>query len=117
MSATKSISATKARKGAMDQNGVIEFGDVLTLSETAAYLRVDEGDILNLVHSNELFGKQIGDQWRFLKSALQEWLSKKPNGSSKQAFLNIAGKFKEDPYLEEIVREAYRSRGRLMMEE
>ena len=86
--------------------------DVLTLAEAAAYLRLTEGDVTVLVHSQGLPGRMAGREWRFLKSAIQAWLSIPPPRSSKEALLAMAGKFQDDPDLDEIVREAHRRRGR-----
>jgi excisionase family DNA binding protein len=48
--------------------------DVLTLAETAAYLRVPEEAVLALVAKEDLPARQIGGEWRFLKRAVVEWL-------------------------------------------
>jgi excisionase family DNA binding protein len=48
--------------------------EVLTLPEVAAYLRVPEKAVLELVTRDALPGQQIGDEWRFLKRAVVEWL-------------------------------------------
>lgn len=48
--------------------------EVLTLSEVAAYLRVNESAVLKLVKQEGLPGKKIGSDWRFLKRAVAEWL-------------------------------------------
>jgi excisionase family DNA binding protein len=49
-------------------------GEVLTLAETAAYLRVPEEAVLDLVASQTIPGQKIGGEWRFLKRALTDWL-------------------------------------------
>ncbi len=86
-----------------------ELGEVLTLAEAAAYLRVSEGDVLRLVQEESLPGRMIGKEWRFLKSALQDWLRSpgKPDFWKTQL-----GAFKDDPHLEEMLREIYMRRGR-----
>ena len=86
--------------------------DVLTLSEAAAYLRVAEEEVLRLALLRELPGRQIGDGWRFLKAGLQDWLRTPARPSGKEALLALAGTWKDDPDIEEIVREAHRRRGR-----
>jgi excisionase family DNA binding protein len=88
--------------------------EVLTLAEAAAYLRLSEADVLDLVHSQNLPGRFTGSEWRFLKAALQQWLS---TGSPtvqarKEAQLALAGKYKDDSDLRRICDEAYRKRGR-----
>ena len=100
MPATKTKSTRKSATVA-NQNGMPgadNVGDVLTLSEAALYLRVGEVDVIRMVQTQGLAARQIGKEWRFLKSALQGWLAGAPAKSSKQALLNLAGKFKDDPY-------------------
>ena len=114
MAATK----TKAAKKPKGANGAVVMPtDVLTLAEAAAYLRVEEEQILSLVRTQELPGRRFGEDWRFLKSTLQAWLSTPQPLSGKEALLAMAGKFKDDPDLEEICREAYRKRGRPITED
>jgi excisionase family DNA binding protein len=50
------------------------MAEVLTLPEVAAYLRVPEQEVLELVTRDALPGQQIGGEWRFLKRAVVEWL-------------------------------------------
>jgi excisionase family DNA binding protein len=91
--------------------------EVLTLEEAAAYLRFAEADILRLIEDQGLPGRQMGREWRFLKAALQEWLSKPPPKYSKEAQLAAAGAFKDDPDLLAIVEDVYRQRGRPITED
>lgn len=94
-------------------------GEVLTLAEVAAYLRLPECEIGRLVHSQGLPGRLVGGEWRFLKTAIQQWLGTGgPTAESRKAGqLSIAGKYKDDPDLEQIVEEAYRRRGRPITED
>jgi excisionase family DNA binding protein len=94
-------------------------GDVLTLSEAAAYLRLPEAEVVGLVHSQELPGRYIAGQWRFLKLAIQQWLSTgSPTWETRKAAqLAAAGSFRDDPDLLAIVEEAYRRRGRPITED
>jgi hypothetical protein len=62
-------------------------------------------------------GRQLAGEWRFLKSSLRDWLNEPKKSAGNEAFLAIAGKFKDDPYLDEICREIYRQRGRPMTED
>jgi hypothetical protein len=64
-------------------------------------------------------GRLLGQQWRFLKTAIQLWLSTgsaTPEGR-KAAQLAVAGAWKDDPHLEDIVEEIYRWRGRPITED
>jgi excisionase family DNA binding protein len=119
MAATKTKTAKKPAKATNDKNGTLaaEPTDVLTLAEAAAYLRVSESDLLQSVSMEGLPGRKIGAAWRFLKSSLQDWLKGPRKKTSKEVLLDMAGKFKDDPYLEEITREAYRKRGRPITED
>jgi excisionase family DNA binding protein len=87
---------------------------VLTLAEAAEYLRLPEGDVVGLVHSQGLPGRCIAKEWRFLKAAIEHWLATAPPcwEARKSAILELAGRYKEDPDLEQIVEDAYRRRGR-----
>ena len=88
--------------------------DVLTLAEAAAYLRVSEGEIVELTRRQGLPGRKVGDQWRFLKAAIQEWL-RLPEREN--FWWKHFGALKEDPYLQDIVEQIYRDRGRPVTEE
>lgn len=92
-------------------------GEVLTLSETAAYLRLAESEVLRLIHEQRLPARRVGSEWRFFKAAVQEWLSQPIPSPSKEAQLASAGAFKDDPDLEAIVEEIYRRRGRPITED
>ena len=48
--------------------------EVLDLKEAAAYLKVAEDDVLLMVREQGLAARQIGQEWRFLKAAIREWL-------------------------------------------
>jgi excisionase family DNA binding protein len=93
-------------------------GEVLTLAEAAAYLRLPEAEVVELVRSQGLPGRSIAGEWRFLKAAIQHWLTAaSPTWETrKAAILELAGKYKDDPDLEAIVEEAYRRRGRPLAE-
>ena len=92
-------------------------GDVLTLAEAAAYLRLPETEVVGLVHLQSLPGRFAGSQWRFLKSAIQEWLGKPPPQYSKEAQMSVAGLLKDDPDLVPMVEDIYRRRGRPITED
>jgi hypothetical protein len=119
MAATKGKGAKKPAKAPALKNGVPapEPGDVLTLAEAAAYLRVAEAAVVDSVNSEGLPGRQIGGEWRFLQCSLQDWLRKPPKKYSKEAFLALSGVWKDDPYIDEMLKEIYKQRGRPMTEE
>lgn len=90
-----------------------EAGDVLTLAEAARYLRLSGTEVARLAQEGKIPSRQIGMEWRFLKSALQEWLRGVPR-SSKDVFLESAGIWKDDPTVPGMLEEIYRQRGRPM---
>lgn len=91
-------------------------GEVLTLAEAAAYLRVAENQLADLAARQDIPGRQIGGEWRFLKTALATWLAT-PVRKGKGFWETQFGALKDDPYLDEILRDIYRERGRSMTED
>lgn len=91
--------------------------EVFTSSEAAAYLRVTEAELMQLVHDQALPGRQFGTEWRFLKSAIQDWLRTPPKPGSREAVLSTIGSLKGDPCLMDELKEIYRKRGRPMTED
>ena len=89
-------------------------GEVLTLAEAAAYLRLPEADVVSAIQAQGLPGRLVGGEWRLLKPAIQQWLSMGlPTAEMrKAALLANAGSFADDPDLTAIVEEAMRLRGR-----
>ena len=75
-------------------------------------------EVVGLVHSQGLPGRCTAGEWRFLKAAIQHWLATaSPTWETrKAAILELAGKYKDDPDLEQIVEDAYRRRGRPITE-
>jgi excisionase family DNA binding protein len=99
-------------------NGVaIPETDVLTLSEVATYLRVSEIEVKQLITDQSLPGRFLGTEWRFLKSAIQDWLKTPPVRGSREAVLSTLGSWKDDPYREELLKGIYKRRGRPMTED
>ncbi len=114
MPRTKTKPSKKASKAA-EVNGVL--GEVLTLAEAAAYLRLPENEIVRLVNQQDLPGRYTGSEWRFSRPAIQAWLSHPPPRPSKEAVLSRIGNWKDDPDLDGILEETHRRRGRPSVEE
>ena len=49
--------------------------EVLTVEQVAELLQVDPDDVSALADAGELPGRKIGDEWRFLRSAVLGWLA------------------------------------------
>jgi excisionase family DNA binding protein len=123
---TSTMSTTRRKPGKRVQkngkvsathvSGASDAGAVLTLSEAAAYLRVAESQVQRLAEMRALPGRKIEGEWRFLMAGLQDWLRAPTAGSGKEAFLALAGVWRDDPDIKQIVRDAHRRRGRTGVE-
>ena len=92
--------------------------EVLTLNEAAAYLRLSEAEVVHLVSTQDLPGRQSGTEWRFLTTAIQHWLRTGPRSkSNKEAWTALAGAWKNDPFREEMLKEISKQHGRPLVED
>lgn len=59
-------------------------GEVMTLDELAIYLKVSKSTLYKLVQEGRIPGQKLGKQWRFSKSAVDDWLNRKtpPEGKN-----------------------------------
>ncbi len=73
--------------------------DVLTLEETASYLRLPIETIERQALRGQIPGRRIEDSWRFLKAALDEWLR---NYSGREILLSQVGAMADDDTLPEL---------------
>lgn len=85
------------------------LSEVLTLEEAADYLKLPLETIDRIARQGQLPGRRIEDTWRFLKSAIDDWLRAQ---DSRAILLQQAGALKDDPYLDELLATIYRDRGR-----
>lgn len=112
---TKKTTSTLSTPGHDISPGrLAEWPEVLTLAEAAAYLRVPELEVERIAGTQGLAGRRIGSEWRFSLAAIQDWL-RRP--SMKESLLRLAGSWKDDPDVEEMLAEIYRQRGRPMIED
>jgi excisionase family DNA binding protein len=93
--------------------------EVFDLQDAAKFLKVSEDEVLRLVNEQGLPARQVRDGWRFLKAAVCDWLraGTPPRRSGKESLLALAGAWKDDPHLEDMVEEIYRKRGRAITED
>jgi excisionase family DNA binding protein len=49
-------------------------GDVLTIEELAAYLKIPKSTLYKLVREGRIPSQKIGRHWRFHKMAIDSWL-------------------------------------------
>lgn len=83
--------------------------DVLTLEEVSAYLRLPTEIILRQATQGYLPGRKIEDNWRFLKTAIDDWLK---SLGSKTILLQQAGALADDESLTALREAIYHERGR-----
>ena len=51
-------------------------GDVLTIEELAAYLKIPKSTLYKLVREGKIPSQKVGRHLRFLKGAIDEWLKR-----------------------------------------
>jgi excisionase family DNA binding protein len=51
--------------------------DVLTVDELASWLKTDAETIAKLADDGELPGRKLGDEWRFARDAVLDWLARR----------------------------------------
>lgn len=85
----------------------ITLPDVLTLKETSAYLRLPVETVLRQALQGNIPSRKIGEDWRFLKVAVDNWLSSR---SSRSILLQQAGALADDETLVELRATIYESR-------
>jgi len=60
-------------------------GDVLTIDELAAYLKISKSTLYKLAQDGALPGLKVGKRWRFHKEAIDAWLkSQSPTPESRE---------------------------------
>lgn len=92
----------------------VAAGEVLTLTEATDFLRVPEAVVQKMAVAGRVPGRRVGADWRFSRSALLEWLAKR---TPKQRLLDLAGRWKDDPSVNDLLAHIYKKRGRPMVEE
>ena len=65
-------------------------------------MRVGEAELEQLADRQNIPGRKIGSEWRFLRFALESWLG---GPTSKERLLAHAGAARNDPYFDEMQKE------------
>ena len=84
----------------------IAITDVMTLAETAIFLRTSEDNIVRMVTDGVIPGRIVGEEWRFWRQSLVDWLCER----SPQRLMRHAGAAKDDPAVDQMVSKIYRRR-------
>jgi PTS system nitrogen regulatory IIA component len=65
---------------------------IMTLTEAADYLKVSEKTILRMVRSGKIPGAKVSSQWRFLRSAIDDWMMAQMRQSSSHDLVGVVSK-------------------------
>ena len=87
---------------------------VLTIEETASYLRLPQETIERQAIYGKIPGRLIDNTWRFFRPAIEEWLASR---DSRTILLQQAGALADDDTLPELLANIYKERGRPECEE
>jgi excisionase family DNA binding protein len=87
----------------------VTIPDVLTLEEASDYLRLSVETVAGLALKGNIPGRKIENDWRFLKSAIDDWLRAK---NSSSVLLAQAGVFADDESLSQLRESIYQARER-----
>ena len=108
-------------QSAQSVNGpsALDPADVMTLTETAAFLRVTEHEVRQMADEGTLPARRVSGHWRFLKSALLEWFRQpepKPDPDDwrekNRRLLELAGSMADDETIPEMLENIYKERKR-----
>src|SRR5947209_1510503 len=89
--------------------------EVFTLKEVAKFLRVPARKVEQLAKAGTLPSRQIGGEWRFLKTALTDWLAGRDDAHTR--LMRHAGALADDENMDALLESIYASRGRPMTED
>ena len=84
------------------------IADVMTLQETADYLRFSPKKVEEWVANHGLPGRKLGKDWRFLRAAIVRWLD--PAGAYQGPSDAQCGALANDPTFDDMLQrlESYR---------
>jgi excisionase family DNA binding protein len=104
-----------AKNGTAKRNGVpkaVVDSDILTLEEAAAFLRVPAKGLQKDAADGHIPSKLVAGEFRFSKEQLRAWLGtpSERKQTDKEWLQSIFGLWKDDPTVDEMMREIERRR-------
>jgi PTS system nitrogen regulatory IIA component len=84
-----------------------ERGEVMTLPEVAAYLRLAEKTVLRMVHKGQIPCAKVASQWRFLSSMIDDWLVAKMRVVPQNDLVRLIESTPEIVPLSRLLKERY----------
>jgi len=88
-------------------NPTMMMPNILTLEEVADYLRLPKETVERQALRGEIPGRRIEDTWRFLKTAIDDWLRSQ---DSRAILLQQAGALADDESLPHLIETIYQAR-------
>ncbi|MBF0224673.1 MAG: helix-turn-helix domain-containing protein [Desulfobacterales bacterium] len=82
---------------------------IFTLQEAAKYLKISEEKVEKQVLKGKIPGRRIDDEWRFLKTSIDDWLK---SYDTRIILLNQTGALSDDDTLDKLRLMIYSERGR-----
>ena len=79
----------------------------MTLSETAEYLKLAEKTVLRMIHRNEIPCAKVGNQWRFMRSMIDDWLVAKMKVVPRNDLVKLIEAGDESVPLSRLIRSEY----------
>ena len=85
----------------------VDQDQIMTLSETAQYLKLAEKTLLRMVHRQEIPCAKVGNQWRFLRAMVDDWLISRMQVVPRNDFGRLAEKNEEAVPLSRLIKPEY----------
>ena len=76
---------------------------ILTLYEIAQYLKVSKRTIFRLIEEEKISGFKVGNQWRFLKSVINDWAMSKMQSLPEENIVSVITTAKKNIPLSQLV--------------
>jgi len=54
---------------------VSDFGDIMTITELSAYLKVSKSTLYKLAQEGSVPGQKVGKHWRFHRDVIDRWMA------------------------------------------
>lgn len=65
--------------------------EIMTLREIAGYLKVSEKTIFRMIQAGDLPGAKVSNQWRFVRSVIDDWLDSRMYSAPRKELLHVIG--------------------------
>jgi PTS system nitrogen regulatory IIA component len=66
-----------------------DSAEVMTVAEIASYLKVSQKTIFRMAKAGRIPGAKVSNQWRFLRSVIDDWLGERMQSAAKEDLLRV----------------------------